>query len=94
MGLIAEDLEASYQQHHPDKIKLSYRLVQDIGDFKTQELTLDQVWAFEKKSHLPKEQADQAIKTFCKKMRVFVITAANNSYISFLRHDLHLDGHV
>ena len=73
MGLIAEDLKASYQQHHPDKLKFFYRLVMDIGDYKTQELTLDEVWEFEKKMHMPEEKADLAIKKFCKKMRVFKI---------------------
>ena len=73
MGLIVEDLKASYEQHHPDKLKFFYRLVMDIGDYKTQELTLDEVWEFEKKMHMPEEKGDLAIKKFCKKMRVFKI---------------------
>ena len=67
-GLIVEDLKASYQQHHPDRLKFFYRLVMDIGDYKTQELTLDEVWEFEKKMHMPEEKGDLAIKKFCKKM--------------------------
>ena len=79
MVLIAEDLKASYQQHHPDKIKFFYRLVMDIGDYKTQELTLDEVWEFEKKMHMPEEKADLAIKKFCKKMRLFKIMLYSRS---------------
>ena len=66
-GLIVEDLKASYQQHHPDRLKFFYRLVMDIGDYKTQELTLDEVWEFEKKMHMPEEKGDLAIKKFFKK---------------------------
>ena len=84
-GLIVEDLKASYQQHHPDRLKFFYRLVMDIGDYKTQELTLDEVWEFEKKMHMPEEKGDLAIKKFCKKMgkmRVFKTML----YSSSLKH--------
>ena len=61
------DLRKSYTRYHPQRIQWFYQIVKDFADHKSLELIMDKAWTFELSMHKPKEQADAALKQYCKK---------------------------